>query len=70
MERRSAHRASIDRRTSVSVGSPPSSARRSLPPPTDEDVGPAVLDPDEAFLQLGDGDDWPAHWGAARIATP
>jgi hypothetical protein len=54
----------------VSDGSPPSSARRSLPPPTDEDVGPAVLDPDEAFLQLGDGDDWPAHWGAARIASP
>jgi hypothetical protein len=48
---------------------PPSSARQSLPTPADEDDG-FPFDADEAFLQLRDGEDWPAHFGAARPGSP
>lgn len=57
-------------RKAGAAGAPPSSARRSLPRPADEDDGVAAYDPDEGFIQLGDGDDWPRRWGAARLGIP
>lgn len=38
---------------------------RSLPAPADEVEGTGDID--EAFIQLGDGEDWPEHFGAARL---
>lgn len=57
-------------RSSQRDGVPPSSARLNLPQPADEDDGSAVYDPDEGFIQLGDGEDWPRPWGAARMGIP
>jgi hypothetical protein len=45
---------------------PPSPARRPLPPPADGDDGHSPAD-DEPFIQLGDGDDWPASFDSARL---
>ncbi|HEX2884034.1 MAG TPA: hypothetical protein VHQ42_05615 [Candidatus Limnocylindria bacterium] len=48
---------------------PPPSARGSVPASADEDA--ALPDfSEEAFLQLADGDEWPAHFGAARLGIP
>lgn len=41
---------------------------RSLPAPADEVEG--IGDLDEGFLQLGDGEEWPDHFGAARLGIP
>lgn len=51
-------------------GNPPSLAWRGSVRPADEDDGFAPYDADEGFIQLGDGDDWPPHWGAARAGFP
>lgn len=43
-------------------------ARRSTIPEPRESAG--ADDSDEGFLQLGDGEDWPSHFGAARLGIP
>lgn len=54
--------------TSSAASDRPSSAVQSLPATADEVEG-SVL-PDEPLLQFGDGDDWPDHFGAARLGIP
>jgi hypothetical protein len=55
-------------RRPFAAGGLPSSAGRDLPASTDEDVSRRY--PDEEFIQLADGEDWPAHFGAARLGIP
>jgi len=55
-------------RSLAAGGGLPSSARRDLPASTDEDASLPL--PGEEFIQLADGDDWPAHLGAARLGIP
>lgn len=50
-------------------GEPPSSARGPVAASADEDVALADYG-EEGFLQLADGDDWPAQFGAARLGIP
>ena len=48
----------------------PSSAGLNPPLPADWEDGTAVHDADEHVIQLGDADDWPERWGAARLGIP
>ncbi len=69
MAKREPSRTAASLQGSVRGGVPPSSARRRVRQPADEDDGD-IFDPDEEIAQLGDGVDWPPQWGAARLGIP